>query len=1165
MKLNSNPRQPIKFPFEKVHLENPSLGKNCYVGSTTAPIDWEPREPLPARPSRPVLALLFLTALLSFAQQSPALAAEFEKKPAWRLTMAPLPTHFTSGEKARLLVAATNVGAGDAKESKTPPESGSVKLEVTLPPGVAAEKEATGETVSDPESAAFDCTVTEPLVTPSKVNCETVGPLHAGRWAQVVIGVNVSGPKASLAAQASVSGGGAGEEVKSSVPIEITSTKPEFDFLPGTNGLDALLSNPDGTATDQAGTHPDQFSLNVGLPVEVPGALLTSAGGHLHEFRLELPRGFIVNPTSTPVLCTEVELGSQDLPGCPPDSQVGVVNVMTQVGGPILTTNPLFNMMPPAGTAAAFGFDAVGAGIFVHVTGSVRSDSDYGITATVGDVLAFPNNPVLGTQSQLWGDPTGKVHDQIRGNECGKYGGLCPADEPLTTAAITMPSQCTGPLTITALADSWEEIGTFRKRSVQTHDVGGTPVDVSGCGALDFKPQIKAQPSTNVADSPAAFDFNLHQPQEVELKGSATSTLKDATVTLPPGLLINPAAGGGQGVCTNAQIGLTTGIEASPIHFNRVPAQCPDNAKVGTFEATSPLLAQIDPDTHRVKRDAKEHAIPRPIEGSVYLAEPFKNPFGSLLAIYFAVNDVRSDTVAKFATEVRANPLTGQLTNVLTESPELPLEDVRIRTFPGARASLRTPATCDTYTTTSELTPWSSSQGPKANPSDSFAITSTPAGGPCPSAAGAEPNQPAFKAGTLGQKAGAYSPFVMKLARGDGSQQIAGLEMKLPKGLLAKLAGIPYCSEAQIARARSRSNPNEGQIEKANPSCPQASAIGTIDAAAGSGPSETLVHVPGTLYLAGPYKGAPISFVTIVPAVSGPFDLGTVVVRTAAYVDPEAATARAVTDPLPSILYGIPLDLREANLAIDRDQFTLNPTNCESKTIFATTTSIFGQPAALSAPFGVSGCAELRYKPKLTFKLKGQSKRTGHPALTSTVTFPPGQANTAGAAVTLPRSEFLDQAHIGTVCTRVQFAADQCPAASIYGHARAITPLLDDPVEGPVYLRSSSHELPDVVFDLHGQVDAVVVGRIDSVNGGIRFTFEQTPDVPVSKLVVKAPGKNKGLLINSANLCKLKPSQTRATVKLQAQNGRRLDLDPVVKSDCKAKGKGKKGKGKAKR
>ncbi len=1098
---------------------------------------------------RVAFALLLVGAWLLPAQQA---TAAFEPKPAWRLAMVPVPSNLTPGEEANILVTATNVGAGVAEEKL--PANEPVELEVTLPPAVVPQKSGTGGKVGDPKSGGLNCTVTPPTVS-----CETKGPLHPGYWLRALIAVDVSGPEAPLEAKASVSGGGAGEVVDTTAPLPVTPTTAEFDFLEGPSGLGVLLSNADGSATSLAGTHPDQLSLNFGLPVEVPkGERLTSAGGHLHELQIELPRGFVINPAATPVLCTEAQLEAAGDRGCPRDSQVGVVNVMTKLGGPEITTDPLYNMVPPAGTAAALGFDAVGAGIYVHVTGSVRSDGDYGITGTVGDVLAFPNNPVLGGQSQIWGDPTGESHDQIRSRKCSKDGGSCPADEPLVTAAISMPSQCTGPLEIRALADSWEEMGVFHERSVETADVGGTPVGVSGCEKLDFKPTIKAQPSTNVADSPAALDFNLHQPQEVELKGAATANLKDAAVTLPPGLVVNPAAAGGQGVCTNEQIGLMTAVGAAPIHFSKVPAQCPDNAKVGSFEATTPLLAQIDETTHKIQRDSQGHAIPRPVLGSVYLAEPFQNAFGSLLAIYFAVDDEKSGTVAKFAAEVRADPQTGQLTNVLSEGPELPLEDVRIRTFEGARASLRTPATCGTHTTTTELVPWSAPQGPGAQPADSFAIASTPGGGECPTAAGSEPNQPTFKAGTLSQQAGAYTPFTMKLSREDGSQPIGGLEVKLPKGLLAKVAGVPYCSEAQIAQARSRSNANEGAIEQANPSCPAASAIGTIDAAAGAGPSDTLVHVPGKVYLAGPYKGAPISFVTIVPAVSGPFDLGTVVVRAAAYIDPEAATARAVTDPLPSILYGIPLDLRAASLLIDRDQFTLNPTNCESKTILATTTSVFGKTASLSAPFGVGGCADLAYKPKLSFKLKGQSKRTGHPALTSTVTFPPGGANTASAAVTLPRSEFLDQAHIGTVCTRVQFAAKQCPAASIYGEAMAITPLLDDPVKGPVYLRSSSHELPDVVFDLHGQVDAVVSARVDSVNGGIRFTFEDTPDVPVSKLVVKARGAKKGLLINSANLCKLKPAATRATVKLAAQNGRRVELRPVVKSDCKGKAKHKK-------
>jgi hypothetical protein len=287
-----------------------------------------------------------------------------------------------------------------------------------------------------------------------------------------------------------------------------------------------------------------------------------------------------------------------------------------------------------------------------------------------------------------------------------------------------------------------------------------------------------------------------------------------------------------------------------------------------------------------------------------------------------------------------------------------------------------------------------------------------------------------------------------------------------------------------------------------------------------------------------------------------------VVVRTALYVDPETTQVRAVSDPIPSILKGIPLDLRSVVVNLDRSQFTRNPTNCNPFEITGAAAALTGQSIPLSSHFQVGECASLRFAPKLTLTLKGGTKRSDHPALKAVLTAREGEANIAGAAVTLPRSEFLENAHIRQVCTRVQFAADACPPSSIYGKAKAFTPLLDEPIQGPVYLRSSSHELPDLVADLRGQINVALVGRIDSVNRGIRNTFEVVPDAPVSKFVLEMQGGKKGLLVNNRNLCK---STNRANVLFDGQNGKTADSRPVVKNSCKhgRKGKAKKRSGRS--
>jgi hypothetical protein len=393
----------------------------------------------------------------------------------------------------------------------------------------------------------------------------------------------------------------------------------------------------------------------------------------------------------------------------------------------------------------------------------------------------------------------------------------------------------------------------------------------------------------------------------------------------------------------------------------------------------------------------------------------------------------------------------------------------------------------------------------------------------------------------------------MRLTRADGAQEIEGLSVTLPPGLTGRLAGIPFCPDADITRAATRA----GRTEAAQPSCPAASQVGTVTVGAGAGPQP--LQVSGNAYLAGPYRGAPLSLAIVTPAVAGPFDLGTVVVRTALYVNPETAQIHAVAGPIPTILEGIPLDVRSIAVKLDRPGFTRNPTSCEPMAIAATALSSLGQPADLSNRFQVGGCDALPFGPQLALSLKGGTKRGAHPALTAVLTSQPGEANIAAAQVTLPHSEFLEQGHIQTICTRVQFAegggnGEKCPPESVYGFARAQTPLLDRPLEGPVYLRSSSNELPDLVAALGGQIDVVLDGRVDAVNGRIRNSFEVVPDAPVESFTLEMEGGAKGLLVNSTNLC-LKPKTHRVSADFRGQNGKLSHIEPLLKAQCKKKAK----------
>jgi hypothetical protein len=1082
------------------------------------------------------IALVAIAALLlpTGAQAAP-------EAPAWKLRLIAIPTNLKPGTTGKTnaapvyLLAATNVGAKST--------TGTVKMQATFPAGVVP-KAVDGKGGNGPNST---CSISGPVVT-----CSASDPIVPSRPIEARIGVEVSGslsPGEVLPdATADILEGGGGAPVSTSTPTTIDNQPPPFDFLAGANGLASLLTNADGSPTTQAGGHPDQLTIDIGFPVEqssATGTVYTNAG-HPRDILTELPRGLIVNPQATEH-CTELQLlafKGADEPDCPASSQVGIVSILTPAGtGPQLAPSPLYNMVPAPGSPGTFAFNVAGIGVFAHLKGGVRSDGDYGLTALSADTLAKGNNPILGVQAQLWGDPTSESHDRVRG-ACPIRDGkgeiiqeLCPV-EPRDTALLTMPSQCTESLGFGAKARSWEEAaegitGLPHSATAQSTDTEGNTVGVSGCNLEDFEPTISAKPTTNLADSPSGLDFTLHQPQDQQLGHIAPANLKDATVTLPNGMVVNPSQAGGLEACSSSQIGLTTPIGQKTIHFTKAPDNCPDAAKIGSLEVTTPLL---------------DHPMP----GSIYIAKPFDNPFDSLLAIYLVVDDPQSGTIAKLAGEVIPDPVTGQLTNRFTENPELPLEDVKLHLFSGARAALTTPQLCGTHTTSSDLTPWSTPEGLDAHPSDSFQTIAGAGGGSCPSSEGSAPNSPSFTAGTILPQAGAYTPFVLKLSRNDGTQRLKGIEATLPPGLAAKFAGVSICSDAQIAQAISREKPNMGTLEKASPSCPASSAVGTVDVAAGSGP--TPFHTEGTAYLAGPYKGAPLSMAIITPAVAGPFDLGAVVVRTALYVDSVTAQGKAVSDPLPQIIEGIPLDVRSVEVKLDRNQFTLNPTSCEPMKISGTATSAFGGTTGLSNPFQVGGCKGLDFGPKLSLRLKGGTKRTSHPKLIAILKAGDGEANLARAQVKLPPSAFLDQAHIKTICTRVQFAADQCPAGSIYGKASVKTPLFGDPLTGNVYLRSSSHNLPDLVLDLRGPqnqpIKIEVTGRTDSVKGSLRNTFEAVPDAPFETARVELFGGKRGLVINSRNLCAHK---YRADVKLDGQNGKTYDSKPAVKTDCKKK------------
>lgn len=1086
--------------------------------------------------------ILTLAALVAMAVPAAAQAAA---QPSWQLSLTPVPSNLSPGGTSHYMLLATNTGSATT--------TGPIDLELELPTEVTPQSLTPLSETSfstQPGAAAPSCTATV-----FQLSCQSSEPLDPGRHLEVDLKVAVSGAaEGTLSASATIAGGGAPQGASATTSTPVTDESVPFGLLPG---FQAPLISEAGEPATAAGSHPSQMTVDFAFPTEQRSSLPANSG-HPRDILFDMPAGLLGNPAALPELCTEAYLQAHD--GCPDATQVGVISLDTVAIAPAPVQSPVYAMVPPPGSPAELAFDADNIGIFVHLIASVRTDSDYGISVTTPDVPALDIHPVLGARIQIWGDPSANVHDAMRGG-CAIFSAPCSVDlkNPQKISFLTLPGSCPGASTrFSVAADSWEQPGQFRSAEYASSDAEGNQVQVAGCNQLSYDPTISVSPTTNLADSPSGLDFQLHQPQEIPhsdpLSGTATAELRDARVVLPPGLVTNPSQADGLAVCSEEEIGyLGEG------RYDAVPQSCPPASKLGSAEVTSPLLVQRD-SSQNLPIDPESGApFPEPLHGSVYLAKPLENQFGSLLAIYLAIEDRQSGIVSKLAGEVQSDPATGQLTTVFKENPQLPIEDIHLRLFKGSRAALITPPICGTHATTATLTPWSAPEGADAHPQSSFQTTASPSGGGCPLSEAAQANTPAFSAGTLSPQAGAFSPFVLKVSREDGSQRLVGIDTTLPAGLTGKLAGVAECSDSEIEAAKARSNLEEGRLERDAPSCPAASELGTVDVAAGAGPSP--IHTTGHAYLAGPYKGAPLSLAVITPAIAGPFDLGTVVIRAALNIDSETTQIHAVSDPFPAIIHGIPLDLRSVSISLDRPNFTLNPTSCAEMAITGNATSLLGLSVSLSDRFQVGGCQSLPFKPKLALALKGKTKRTSHPKLIANLSSRPGDANIAKAQVKLPKAAFLDQAHVGDVCTRVQFTAKACPPSSVYGTVSATTPLLDYELTGNVYLRSSTHNLPDLVADLNGPasqpIEIALAGKTDAVKGALRNTFEAVPDQPVTRFHLELFGGKKGLIVLSSGLCK----SPRATVRLTGQNGKSYNSTPMVGTSCKKKGKGKRSGG----
>jgi hypothetical protein len=986
----------------------------------------------------------------------------------------------------------------------------------------------------------------------SSIVCTTSDPISRHTSSDnLAVTVDVAGnlePGSSRIASAKVEGGTAAKVASASELTRISAEPAGFGILPESFVPDFFQA--DGlTTVRESGAHPPLLTVPFDFnSIDSPSILSfnnsnvfqKAEDGSVRDLTVDLPPGFLGNPTAVGE-CSQADFATGN---CQPSSQVGKISVgippFPVTPDPehsfSLFTLPVYNLAHPRGSISDLAF--VLAGNPVHVKVSLDPANHYAIVAKTPDINE--TLPPFSQKLTLWGVPADHSHDSERCPPANtavsiKTDKECGTDLP-PKPFLTVPFNCGEDHTFRLHHyDSWQETGVFGPEIDYVQ-----PGQTTNCDKPRFNPEVSIEPTGKQANTPTGLDIHVKIAQNENPNALATPPVKRFTVRLPEGMSFSPSFADGLKGCTLAQMKLGTND----------PIECPDASRIGEVGLHTPLL-------------------PKPAEGSMYLAAQGDNPFGSTFALLLVIHDTEErGALIKIPGRIDVDPVTGQITTVFDDTPQFPFDDLTLKFRSGPRAPLVSPPTCGKQTIGVEVASYAQPQNP-VDASSVYEVTEGPNGTPCPPEASKRPFHPSFSGGTLSRVAGAYSPFLFRLARGDDEQELSQVTTVLPRGLLAKIAGIPACSDQAIASISTAEG--AGAQELAHPACPAASRIGTVSAGLGAGPGPN--YFPGKVYLAGPYKGAPLSLAIVAPGLAGPFDLGNVVVRAAIRVDRSTAQVTAVSDPFPTILHGVILRVRDVRLRVDRPETTLNPTSCAPMAVEAKVTGVGGDLGSTaddslfsaSSPFQAGDCASLGFKPDLSLQLFGGTKRGSHPKLRATLKMPSGGANIGAASVALPHSEFLEQAHIKTVCTRVQFAAGACPADSVYGTAVAKTPLFSEPLSGPVYLRSSSNLLPDMVAVLKGPaaqpIEVELVGRIDSVKGGIRNTFDVVPDAPVQTFTLELQGGKKGLLVNSRDLCQ---SVNRATARFTGQNGAVFNSRPILRNSCK-KPRKKKAAAKARR
>jgi hypothetical protein len=1062
-----------------------------------------------AKAMRKTILAVVLASFVLVGMTVSASAASVTAAPGWEVAPQSYPTHLAPGKQGYIVLTIYNVGRA--------PSSSPVTVTDHLPEGLTPTE--AGYVIG--EYGGWNCSLSR-VVTCSNSQSERPS-IQPGETELLVIAVDVS-PSASGAASnvVTVAGGGA------LTPASVTDTL-HFESTPSSFGLssvDGWFSNGNGTLDTQAGSHP--YSLTTVLALNNSG---TAPTGEWRNVTVNLPPGLIGNPTTVP-RCTAVELNTES---CPIASQVGVDRVVLDgvatLGYPegerptieeygrgllFALEFSVYNMVPPPGVPAQLAFTI--QGVSTRINTGVRSGSDYGITARINNIT---QRQITFNSLTIWGEPADPSHDYQRSGRSE----LSEAEQGNQKANIdrvpflTLPTSCEGPQTFTASTEEWPTEGIeapVSDASFTSHENSGLEAGIAGCDDLSFNPKMNVVPDTSDAETPAGLTVELKTPQEglTAVEGSATSNVKDTTVVLPEGVTINPGQAHGLQVCSAGQSAV--GTEGGP--------SCPNASKVGTDEIETPLLF------HSLK-------------GNVYVLD--SNPPNLKLLVAASGEGVN----LKLVGDVHLDEATGRVTSTFEETPELPFTTFRLSFSGGAQAALYTPQRCGAYTTSSDFTPWSAPSVPDAFPSSEFVITAGPGGGACSS--GALPFAPSLTAGSTTDQAGGYTSFSLLLTRSDGQQRISSLQFKTPKGLLGMISKVPLCGEPEASQG----------------DCPTASQIGETTVEAGPGPYPLVIPEPGQppapIYLTGGYNGAPYGLAIVVPLHVGPFTLQTQIVRAKIAVDPITTQLTITTDPLPTIIDGIPTDLRAINAVINRPGFMFNPTNCEPQSFSGTATGTEGTTAAIESHFQMGSCRSLTFKPDFKVSTSGKTSRADGASLDAKIVYPTGalganqassQANVAKVKVDLPKQLPSRLTTLQKACTAAQFDTNPagCPADSVVGSATAVTPVLPVSLTGPAYFVSHGGEaFPQLVVVLQGYgVTVRLVGDTFISKAGITSsTFNQVPDVPITSFELKLPEGPYSALAANGNLCSKKLVMPTEFV---GQNGAEIHQNTsIAVSGCK--------------